>query len=122
MAWPGVRHAVEDEQRRLLELDADLRGPLLETLAGAQIERNAGPAPVLDFQPKRGISLRRRFRVDPLFVAVARHAPAFHHSRPILAAHGVEDWNRRNGAPHFHLLAPDGLGVEAGGRLHGDKT
>ena len=56
-ARPARLHAVEDQQRRLLELDADLRGALLQPLARAQIERHARPAPVFDLQPHRGVGL-----------------------------------------------------------------
>src|ERR1700722_8414022 len=38
LAGTGVLQAVEDQQRRLLELNADLGGLLLEPLAGAQID------------------------------------------------------------------------------------
>ena len=55
----GRRGALaEEHQRRQLELDRDLGGAAGEALAGAQVERHVGPAPVLDLEP----SARRRSR------------------------------------------------------------
>ena len=64
-------HAIEDEQRRLLELDADLGGALLHALAGAEIERHAGPAPVFDFEAKRGVGFSAGLGIDAFLVAIA---------------------------------------------------
>ncbi len=122
LAGAAAGHAVEDEQRRLLELDADLGGALLEPLAGAQIKRNARPAPVLNLQAQRRVGLRAGLGIDALFVAIADDLLALDNAGAILAAHRVEDRHRRNGAPGLHLFAAHGLGVEARRRLHGDKA
>ena len=121
LAGAARRHAVEDQQRRLLELDADLRGPLLQPLARAQIKRNPGPAPVFDLQPHRGIGLRARLGIDALFVAIAHHMLASTMPGPY--------WPRTafrigsgNGPPHLHFFAPHGLGLKARWRLHGHKA
>ena len=42
------RRVAEQGERRLLELDGDLGAPPRQRLAGAQVERHAGPAPVVD--------------------------------------------------------------------------
>src|SRR5579884_2870337 len=56
----AVRLALlEENKRRLLELDGDFRDTLGQVLAGAQVERNVGPAPVVDVGFERDIGLRQ---------------------------------------------------------------
>ena len=43
----------------------------LEALPGPDEERHAGPAPVLDLQPERGVGLGGRFGIDAVDVEVA---------------------------------------------------
>ena len=44
------RSLPEELKRSALELDVDLGVPLGHALSGAQIERNAGPSPVVNVQ------------------------------------------------------------------------
>ena len=121
-AWPARLQTVKDQQRRLLELNVDLRGPLLQPLARAQIKRNACPAPVLDLHTHRGISLRARLGIDPVLVAITHHMLAVHQSRPVLAAHRVQDRNGRNRSPDFQLLSAHAVGLKTRRRLQRHKT
>ena len=105
--------AVKDEERRLLELDADLGGLLLEALARAQIDRHAGPAPVFDLQTESGVSLSAGVGIDPLLLAITDHALAVDHARAILAAHGVEDRDGGHRLPDFELFLAHALGLKA---------
>jgi hypothetical protein len=79
--------AIEDHQRRLLELDADL-GSALEALAGADVEGNAGPAPVVDFELDGGVGLGAGFGIDAILLAVAGDILA-RFAGAVLAADGV---------------------------------
>jgi len=45
---------VERQVRDALEDDGDLGDPSSQSLAGAQVERDAGPAPGVDVLPDRG--------------------------------------------------------------------
>ena len=58
--WRRCLGVLEEEQRRLLELDGDLGDALGEALAGADVERDARPAPVLDFEAEGGVGLGLR--------------------------------------------------------------
>ena len=65
--------ALEDVQRRLAELDRDFGRALGQPLAGAEVERHAGPAPAVELQPQRDVGFGRRRRADAFFLAIARH-------------------------------------------------
>ena len=60
--WPGP--SAEQRARHMLELDHDLGAPRRIGLAGAEVERHPGPAPIVDQQLDGDIGLRR---------AVGRH-------------------------------------------------
>ena len=61
----------EAEARRSLEDEPQLGLRDRQVLAGADEERHARPAPVVDLQAHRGVGLGRRVRRDPVDVAVA---------------------------------------------------
>ena len=65
------RAAIEDHRWRLLELDGDLGERAWQALAGADVEGNACPAPVVDFELEGGIGLGAGLGVDAVFLAVA---------------------------------------------------
>ena len=79
----------EEPQRRLLELHRDLGDALRQPLAGAQEERHAGPAPVVDRELQRDVGLGDRLRVDAFLLAVAVHHLAVALADAVLAAHRV---------------------------------
>ena len=80
---------LEEKQRRLLELDGDLGDALGEALAGADVEGDTGPAPVFDLEPKRGVGLGLRARMDAIFLAIADDGLAVDDAGAVLAADGV---------------------------------
>jgi hypothetical protein len=73
--------------RDALELDGDLRNARGRPFAGPDVERDPGPAPVvedeLDGRVRRGLGVRR----DVLLLPVARNRLPFDDSRSVLAAH-----------------------------------
>ena len=101
---PGGEHRL----RRLAEGDRDDPGPLGHPLAGAQVERHAGPAPVVDEALQRDERLGLGVGRDARLVVVAG----------VLAAHDVAGLDRLHRAEHLVLLAADGGRLERGRRLH----
>ena len=98
----------EAEPRRMLEHDADLGLGHREALAGADEERHARPAPVLDLEPQRRVRLGRRVGGDAVDPEVALVLPAD-------VVRGVRLQHR---AEQRHLRVLDRRGVAAGRRLH----
>src|SRR6185437_447663 len=94
-----------------LERDPDLCHPLRQALTGADVERDAGPAPVVDQQPERDEGLGQRTGRDVVLLAVAHHLLAEHPALRVLAANGrrrhlaVRD--RPDRAQHLDLLIAD---------------
>ena len=70
-------------------MDRDLRPPRGQALARAQIERHAGPAPVVDAELERGVGFDRGAGSDVLLLPVAWNGAAKHRTRPILAANRI---------------------------------
>ncbi len=122
LAWAARLQAIEDEQRRLLELDAHFSGLLLETLARTQIDGNTGPAPVFNLEAQGRVGLGSGFRIDALFVAITHDTLAIDDTGAVLSAHRIQDGDGWNGLPHFQLLAPHTLGLKAHRRFHGHKA
>ena len=81
---------VEAEPRRSLEHEPQLGLRDRQVLAGADEERHARPAPVVDLQPHRREGLGRRVVGDPVDLAVAVVLPA-HVVRRVGRRHRVED-------------------------------
>ena len=94
--------------RRPLQRHDDLRRRLVEALAGAQVERHAGPAPRVDVQAQRRVRLDVRVRRDAGLVAVAA----------ILAAHEIGRRGRSNGFEDFTFSSRSDVRVGSDGRLH----
>ena len=67
----AVRERGEAELRRVLEHEPELGLRRRQLLAGADEERDAGPAPVLDVEPQRRVRLRGRAGRDAVDVEVA---------------------------------------------------
>ena len=98
----------EHRQRWLLERDRDDPRALGELLAGAQVERHAGPAPVVDLDPQRHEGLGVGVVGDLLLAAVAG----------VLAAHDVVGLDRLHRPEDLELLVADRVRRERGRRLH----
>ena len=92
----------------MLEHDADLGLGHREALPGADEERHARPAPVLDLEPQRRVRLRRRVGGDAVDPEVALVLPA-DVVRRVCLQHRAEQRDLR-------IL--DRRGVAAGRRLH----
>src|SRR5215831_2431549 len=81
--------AAEQGVRRLVEADRDLGLALLQVLAGAQVERHARPAPVVDVQLPRHIGLDTRIGRDIGLFAIAAGGLAQNAAGAVLAAHHI---------------------------------
>ena len=119
------RRPIEEDQRRPPELEHDLRAAAGQPLPGPQIERHAGPAPVLHEQLQRRVRLGRRGRRDLGLPTIGPDWPALDLALAVLAAdRPVEDLlraHRPDRLEHLHLLVPDRVGRERDRRLHRDE-
>ena len=113
---------VEENARYALEGDGDLRASLGHALGGADEEGDAGPAPVVDVHLEGDISLRGGILGDSIGLAVTRHRLAVDEASGVLGADDMmEDiitTERSEGTQDLHLLVTDGIGTQAGRRLH----
>ncbi|EFF48542.1 hypothetical protein XAUC_10850 [Xanthomonas citri pv. aurantifolii str. ICPB 10535] len=120
----AVRHRVlavgafEQPVRHRLERHHDAGGALGQTLAGAQVERHAGPAPVIDMRGDGD----KGFHVAAFRRVVGLRRLAVNAAGGVAAAHavvrGVLGGHRAQGAQHLDLLIADAVGFQRGGRLH----
>src|SRR5579862_6755749 len=102
-----------------------LRQLARQPLAGAQVEWNAGPAPIFDGESQCG----ERFGVgvwrDVLLLPVAFHGASVDHSWAVLSACGyrknVRMRRRLNRREHFVLFTADVVGAGTDRRLHRDE-
>ena len=83
------RHIAKQRERRAAESDGDFGLARAERLAGAQIERHAGPAPIIDRKPHGDIGFGHALRRDAGRRAVAGHVLAADAPGDVLAAHHV---------------------------------
>src|SRR6185312_10153496 len=81
--------AVKDRVWNILECNHNLRHPVLQALAGSQIERHARPAPGIDLGFERNESLRRAFRGDAGLVEITGDRLAVDRTRAVLPAHSL---------------------------------
>ena len=86
---PSSSDDLERRVRRALELDRDRRLAPRQALAGADVERRVGPAPVVDVELGGDVGLGQRVRRDARLLAVARHLLALDVAAPVLAADDV---------------------------------
>ncbi len=116
----------EDIVRRFLEVDDDLRQLLRHALAGTQVERHTGPAPVANVGTQGDEGLGVALGIGILFFEVARHGLAFAVPGNVLATHHLGGQafraDRRQGLEHLDLLVTDAVGREVGRRVHGDQA
>ena len=94
-------------------------------LAGAQIKRNVGPAPVVDEELHGDEGFGARIRRDHGLGTISRHAFIAYDTFAILSAHGASEHlfvgHGRNGLENLGLLVANDVGVEGNGRLHGGQ-
>ncbi len=112
----------EDGVPDRLELDHDFGLAFRHPLAGAQVEGDALPAPIVDIGLYRDEGFRGRWLAQ--FVGIAGDDLAAHGARRILAAHTMRldgfGGHRAQRAQRLHLFIAHRGRVHAGGRLHGD--
>src|SRR5207249_10494788 len=77
----------EQNKGRASELDHELCALRSETFASPQIERNVGPAPVIDCQLHDHERSSSRVRRDVLFLAIAGHALRILDAGTVLTSH-----------------------------------
>ena len=117
--------AGEHRVRRLLEDHHDLGGPAVHPLAGAQVERHPGPAPVLHL----GLERDERLGAAPPWprsseydgTATPSTSPAPYRPRTVSrsTSAGVIGSQRLE---HLELLVADGLATDVRRRLHRDQA
>src|SRR5438477_9474174 len=114
--------AAEDNVGRAFELNDDFGGAFGEAFAGAEIERNISPAPVVDQKFCSNKSLGTRFGIDVLFFAIAGNDLSGEGAGRILAAdNGLRDHfevEGTNGLKDFWFFVADGSDIERSGRLN----
>ena len=112
----------EDIVRHGLELDGDVGAPRLQALAGAQVERHARPAPVVDFGAHRDEGLRVAASLGARLLVVAGHGDAARAAGRVLTAHRVgrrrRGADRPQAAQHLGLLVAHFVGFQQVRRLH----
>src|SRR5512140_1531997 len=122
----GVHRRMKYRMRRRPEIHHDSRIAACQALAGADVERHAGPAPVGDLGAHGHECLRRAARADTRFFAVARHRLAGDRAAGVLPAnHVLAQCFPRPGlerAQDLELLVANGVGVRVDGRLHRDRA
>ena len=110
--------------RHRLEGDGDLGIALRHALAGAQIDRDARPAPGVELAADRDEGLGTADMAELL--GIAFDPLAVDHARPVLAAHrhaldiGADD--RAERLQHPDLLVADGIGLELVRRLDREQA
>src|SRR5271165_1262358 len=100
----GGEHALG----RLAKRDRNDSLSLGKPLAGAQVERYAGPAPVVDGASEGDEGFRVRIAGHALFRPVTR----------VLPADDIGGLDRQHAAKHLVLFLADGLGLQRCGSLH----
>ncbi len=123
---PLRRIGWEDGERRNAELDDDFGHFRGQPLAGAQVERHAGPAPGADlgFQRHEALGVGHLIRAEVGRVAGDRLA--VDRALGVLAAHR-QGWDlvrlhRLQGAQHLQLLVAHAIGIERHRRVHRDQA
>src|SRR5215471_12050337 len=83
------RRVAKKRVGRLTKLHGDLGGAGGKVLAGPEIERHAGPAPVVDAKFERDIRFGLRIRRDVRLMPVIASLFTEHRSGAVLAAYGI---------------------------------
>ena len=109
------------EVRHGLQGHRDLRDLAGEPLAGAEIDRHAGPAPVVHLETQGHVGLCLGVRRNLVLLEVPDGILPLRHARRVLGPHhGV--WPRRlDRVQHLHLLVADLVGLERHRRLHAQQ-
>ena len=122
----AVGRGVEDGVWRGPEVDHDARVAPRQSLAGADVKRHAGPAPVGDLGAQGHKSFGLALRVHTRLFAVPGHCGATGCAFAVLPAHHIAGQRLRcpgfKGAQNFEFFIADRVGMGVDGRLHADGT
>ena len=109
------------------EVDGDFGGFFGELFADANVEGDALPAPGVDEETECDVGFGLRFRIDSVFLAVARAGDAIDGAGGVLSADdvladgiGADEWSK--GADDFDFFIANGIGTQVGWRFHGDEA
>ena len=116
------RNRGEHRMRHALERDDDFADFAAQTLAGAQIKRDALPAPIFNRNLRGHKRLGLRIRRNARLLAIADDIAAVDAACAVLPAHNParQVFKRKwlDGAQHFDLFVAHAVGVERGRRFH----
>src|SRR5580704_10063754 len=105
----------EKSKRRLVKTDCYLRHPPLQVFAGAKVERDTGPTPVIYLQFAGDVGLGIRIRSYVRLLAIRPDGLAQDGARIVLAAHCVFERLRgiewTYGLNHFRLFRPNRISI-----------
>ena len=112
--------------RHVAEIDDDLGQAFLHAFAGAQEERHAGPAPVVDLGLDGDEGFGLAAGRNALLLQVADHRLASHGAGLVLAAHGLVGHillaERAQRFQHLQLFVTYRVGAQVGRRFHRHDT
>lgn len=118
--------AVKEDGWGGAELDGDFGGGFGQAFADAHVERDAGPAPVVNMEAEGDVSFGGGVWCHAGFFAVAGDAASVDVAFGVLGADDIAcDFaagQGTEGLEDFDFFIPDGVGAEVGGRLHGGEA
>ncbi len=112
--------------RNLLKVNDNFRNPCRQFFPGADIERNACPAPVVNEKSHGNKSFGARIRTDARFFAIPPHVFTFYFGGNILAPHHrsghIVARYRADGLKNLYDFIADGIGFNHNRRFHSNKS
>jgi hypothetical protein len=119
----GRRDPSKHGERRRAKADGDLRLAGGQVFSGPEVERDAGPAPVVDLDTAGDVGLDIRISGDVRLAAVVAGRPAEHRASRVLPPHGFGHGlvvpQRTDRPQQVGLLVANLVSVERDRRLHG---
>src|SRR5438445_8603435 len=107
------------------ELNANLAGAEWERFAGAQIEWDPGPAPIIDEEFQRDVRFDIGLKLYFWFLPVTGHQLAIDHPGEVLAADDLFidllGEHRADGLEQLDLFVTDRFGFQSDRRFHRDE-
>ena len=107
-------------------MNHDLRQFFRHALAGAQIERHPGPAPVGHASLQRNECFGFALRIGTILLKIAGHTFPVDRTGDVLATYHIPVelplLERLQRLDHLDLLVANGIGIQVGRRIHGDQT
>src|SRR5262249_55114492 len=117
----------KEDEWSALELDGNFSVTARHPLTCAEINGNAGPAPVINAELERDKGFSAGCRIHACFLPVSRKALAFGSvPGPILSTDAIMDYvfcaHWTNGMQHLRLFVAYRIGCEGDGRLHRSES